>query len=415
MRQGRRIVITGLGAVTPLGMDKEVYWKALCDGRSGISLISRWDASRHDTRIGGEIKDFDPTPWIEVREQRRIDRFAQFAIVASAHAVKDAALDTSREDLDRVGVVIGSGIGGLAEIEEQHERLITKGPDRVSPFLVPKLMVNAAAGLVSIRFGARGPNTAVATACASGSHSVGDAYRVIQRDEADVMITGGAEAALTPIGQAGFCSMKALSKRNDEPERASRPFEKNRDGFVMGEGAGIVVIEELGHARRRGAYIYAEILGYGMSADAHHITAPEPSGRGATSAMLDAIRQSGLKPEDVDYVNAHGTSTELNDKMETAAMKAAFGEHARKLAISSTKSMIGHLLGAAGGVELVFTALAVDRDLMPPTINYEEPDPQCDLDYVPNVARACPVKVAMSNTFGFGGHNACLLIAKCQD
>lgn len=412
MNGRRRVVITGVGAVTPLGLEKEVFWKALCSGTSGISHISRWDASRHSTQIGGEIKDFDPSPWIEVREQRRIDRFAQFAIVASVKAVEDAAIDMGRENLDRVGVVIGSGIGGLSEIEEQHERLLTKGPDRVSPFLVPKLMVNAAAGLVSIRFGARGPNTAVATACASGSHAIGDAFRVILRNEADVMIAGGAEAALTPIGQAGFCSMKALSTRNDEPERASRPFEKNRDGFVMGEGAGIVVLEELQHAVRRGAHIYAEMLGYGMSGDAHHITAPDPTGRGAAQAMLEAVRQAGLRPEDVVYVNAHGTSTPLNDKMETEAIKLAFGQHARRLAISSTKSMTGHLLGAAGGVELVFTALAVERDVIPPTINYEEPDPECDLDYVPNQARVCKVEVAMSNTFGFGGHNASLLIAK---
>jgi len=412
MTNRRRAVITGVGAVTALGLEKEAFWKALCDGRSGISRISRFDTRRHASKIGGEIKDFDPSPWIDRREQRRTDRFAQFAIVASVHAVEDAALDMAAEEPSRVGVVIGSGIGGLSELEEQNERLLTKGADRVSPFLVPKLMVNAAAGLVSIRFGATGPSTAIATACASGTHSVGDAFRVILRDDADVMIAGGAEAALTAIGQAGFCSMKALSTRNDEPERASRPFEKNRDGFIMGEGAGVVVLEELQHALRRGAHIYAELLGYGMSADAHHITAPEPSGRGAANAMIQALRQSGLKPEDIDYVNAHGTSTVLNDAMETRALKTVFGDHARKVAVSSTKSMTGHLLGAAGGVEMAITALSMDRDLIPPTINYEEPDPECDLDYVPNQARACPVGAAMSNTFGFGGHNACLIVAK---
>jgi len=412
MKSNRRVVITGLGAVTSLGIEKETFWKNLCEGRSGIRLITLFDPSEFPTQIGGEVKDFDPSPWIDKREQRRIDRFGQFAIVAGVHAVEDSGLDFSKVDRDRSGVVIGSGIGGLSEIETQHEILLTKGAKRVSPFLVPKLMVNAAAGLVSIRFGVRGPNTAVATACASGSHAVGDAFRVIQRDEADIMIAGGSEAALTPIGLAGFCSLKALSRRNKEPERASRPFDKERDGFVIGEGAGILILEELQHALGRGAHIYAEVRGYGMSSDAHHITAPDPTGRGAANAMLDAIQQAGLKPDDVTYVNAHGTSTAMNDEMETNATKLAFGDHARKLAISSTKSMIGHLLGGAGGVELVFTALTVERDIILPTINYENPDPSCDLDYVPNKARSCTVEVAMSNTFGFGGHNASVLLSK---
>jgi len=410
----RRVVITGLGCVTSIGKDRESFWRSACEGRSGVSLVTRFDTTGYEVRIAGWIPDFNPEPVIAAREARRIDRYAQFALVAADEAVRDSGLELEREDRDRAGCIIGSGIGGLEEIEDQKTVLIQRGPSRVSPFLIPKMMANSAGGLIGIHFGLRGPNSTVLTACASSSHAIGDAYYNIAYGMADVMLTGGAEATITPLGLAGFIACKALSKRNDEPTRASRPFDRERDGFVMGEGAGILVLEELEHARARGAKVYAEVLGFGATCDAYHITAPEPGGSGAARSMAAALRDAALPPEAVTYVNAHGTSTQLNDVMETRAMKTVFRDHARALAINSTKSMIGHLLGASGGVELLQTALSVARDVIPPTINYEYPDPECDLDYVPNVARETPVQVAMCNSFGFGGHNASILIGKLR-
>ncbi|HPD13828.1 MAG TPA: beta-ketoacyl-ACP synthase II [Planctomycetota bacterium] len=410
----RRVVITGLGCVTPIGRGREAFWKAACEGRSGVSLVTRFDTTGFEVRIAGWLPDFDPQPVITPRDARRIDRYAQFALVAADEAVRDSGLELAREDRDRLGCIIGSGIGGLQEMEEQKAILLQRGPDRVSPFLIPKMMANSAGGLIGIQFGLRGPNCTVLTACASSSHAIGDAYFHIAYGMADVVLTGGAEATITPLGLAGFIACKALSKRNDEPARASRPFDRERDGFVMGEGGGILVFEELEHARARGARIYAEVLGFGATCDAHHITAPEPEGDGAARSMSTALRDAGLRPTDVSYINAHGTSTPLNDAMETRAIKRTFGDHAYKLAINSTKSMIGHLLGASGGVELVQTALSVAHDVVPPTINYENPDPECDLDYVPNTARELPVRVAMCNSFGFGGHNASILIGKLR-
>jgi len=410
----RRVVITGLGCVTPIGRGREAFWKAACEGRSGVSLVTRFDTTGFEVRIAGWLPDFDPQPVIPPRDARRIDRYAQFALVAADEAVRDSGLELEREDRDRLGCIIGSGIGGLQEMEEQKAILLQRGPDRVSPFLIPKMMANSAGGLIGIQFGLRGPNCTVLTACASSSHAIGDAYFHVAYGMADVVLTGGAEATITPLGLAGFIACKALSKRNDEPARASRPFDRDRDGFVMGEGGGILVLEELEHARARGARIYAEVLGFGATCDAHHITAPEPEGSGAARSMSTALRDAGLAPSDVSYINAHGTSTPLNDAMETRAIKRTFGDHAYRLAINSTKSMIGHLLGASGGVELVQTALSVAHDLVPPTINYENPDPECDLDYVPNTARELPVRVAMCNSFGFGGHNASILIGKLR-
>jgi len=409
----RRVAITGLGVITSLGETPDVLWDSLCAARSGISLITRWDAGRYPTRFGGECAKFDVTRYgIDVREAKRLDRFGQFGLAASVVAVKDAGLDFAKEDSYRCGVVIGSGIGGIETLEEQKKVLDLRGPTRVSPFTVPRLMVNAASGNVSILFGLHGPNTAIATACATGSHAIGDALRLIQQDLADIMIAGGSEAALCELGMASFSAARALSTRNDAPEKASRPFDKDRDGFVMSEGSGVVVLEEYEHARKRGARIYAELIGYGMSGDAHHITAPEEQGRGASCAMNLALRDAGISPDMVDYINAHGTSTPLGDIAETRAVKTSFGAYARKVAISSTKSQLGHLLGASGGVEAVVAALAVHRDTIPPTINLETPDPECDLDYVPNTARQMEVRHAMSNSFGFGGHNACLVMRK---
>jgi 3-oxoacyl-[acyl-carrier-protein] synthase II len=409
----RRVVITGLGAITSLGEMADALWDALCTGRSGISLITRWDTSRYPTRFGGECASFDVTRYgVEAREAKRLDRFAQFGIAASVQAVRDAGLDFSREDSTRCGVVIGSGIGGIETLEEQNKVLNSRGPGRVSPFTVPRLMVNAASGNVSIIFGIHGPNTAVATACATGGHAIGDGTRLIQHDMADIMIAGGSEAALCELGVASFCAARALSTRNDAPEKGSRPWDRDRDGFVMSEGAGVVILEEYEHARRRGARIYAEVLGYGMSGDAAHITAPEESGRGASLAMEKALRDGAVEPALVDYINAHGTSTPLGDIAETVAVKNTFGAHARRVAISSTKSQMGHLLGASGGVEAIITALAVHHNTLPPTINLDNPDPQCDLDYVPNKARDMKVTYAMTNSFGFGGHNVSLLLKK---
>jgi 3-oxoacyl-[acyl-carrier-protein] synthase II len=404
------VVITGMGTINPLARDVPGLWSALCAGRNGIGLIERFDTRDFRIKFAGEIKNFDPEEYMDSRTARRMDRFAQFGVVAAVGALKDSGLDMAREDVTRCGVIVGSGVGGLAEWEEQHTRLMEGGPGRVSPFMIPKMIANAGAGNISIQLGFQGPNTCVTTACASAGHAVTDAMRAIQQDHADVMVAGGTEAAVTPLGLAGFINARALSSNNANPAGASRPFDKDRDGFVLSEGAGIVVLEELEHARKRGARIYAELLGGGSSGDAHHITAPHPCGTGAILAMRSALRDARLNPEDIQYVNAHGTSTPLGDEAETAAIKNIFGEHARKLAISSTKSMLGHLLGASGGVELIATALTVRHRVVHPTINYQTPDPACDLDYVPNTAREMPVRRAISNSFGFGGHNSCLVV-----
>ena len=403
-----RVVVTGLGAVTPLGNSVPEYWRAICEGRSGVGPITRFDPKRLDARIAAEVKSFDPLKVIEKKELKKLDLFLQYAIVAGVEAVEDATIDFSQVDQTRAGALIGSGIGGILTILEWYRVVLEKGPSRVSPFFVPSLIVNMASGHLSIRYKLKGPNSAVVTACATGNHAIGDAFKIIQRGDADLMVAGGSEAIIDELPLGGFGQMKALSTRNDEPTRASRPFDADRDGFVPGEGAGIVVLESLEHARRRGARIYAEIVGYGMTADAYHMTAPDPEGDGAMRAMTAALRDAGLRPEDVGYVNAHGTSTPYNDKTETLAIKQVFGDHARRLAVSSTKSMTGHLLGAAGGIEAVVTVLALQQGILPPTINYETPDPDCDLDYVPNVARKTEVETAISNGFGFGGTNATL-------
>jgi 3-oxoacyl-[acyl-carrier-protein] synthase II len=403
-----RVVVTGLGAVTPLGNSVPEYWRAICEGRSGVGPITRFDPKRLDARIAAEVKGFEPLKVIEKKELKKLDLFIQYAIVAGVEAVEDAKIDFSQVDPTRAGALVGSGIGGILTILEWHRVLLERGPSRVSPFFVPSLIVNMASGQLSIRYKLKGPNSAVVTACATGNHAIGDAFKIIQRGDADLMVAGGSEAIIDELPLGGFGQMKALSTRNDEPTRASRPFDADRDGFVPGEGAGIVVLESLDHARRRGARIYAELVGYGMTADAYHMTAPDPDGDGAVRAMAAALRDGGLGPEDVGYVNAHGTSTPYNDKTETLAIKQVFGDHARRLAVSSTKSMTGHLLGAAGGIETVVTVLALQQGLLPPTINYEKPDPDCDLDYVPNVARKAEVDAAISNGFGFGGTNATL-------
>ena len=412
----KRVVLTGLGAITPVGNTIEGLWNSLLEGRSGVRRIQSFDPSNFSSQIAAEVLDFDLHKYLTTKEAKKTDRFVHFAIAASAEAVRNGKLDLDNEDRSRVGVIIGSGIGGLQTVEREHtkylERGPEKGPGKISPFLIPKLIANMAAGQVSIRFKVTGPNFAVVTACATGNHSIGEAFRIIQRDQADVMIAGGAEAAITVMGFGGFCALRALSLRNDEPERASRPFDKKRDGFVMGEGAGTVILEELEHALKRNAHIYCEIAGYGTSADAYHMTAPDPEGKGAAECMRLCVEDASLKPEDIDYINAHGTSTIYNDKVETAAIKTVFGEHARKIAISSTKSTIGHLLGAAGGVESIVCALAIEKGLVPPTINLENPDPECDLDYVPNKLRKMPVRAAISTSLGFGGHNACLAFKK---
>lgn len=414
----RRVVLTGLGVVTSLGESVEEMWDGLCAGTSGIGPIKRWDASKFPTRFGGECTHFDLTKYdfsrfTEERLQpRRMDRFGQFGVAASLSAVNDSGIDFEKTDRYRCGVIIGSGIGGIETLEEQNKILNTRGISRVSPFTVPRLMVNAASGNVSIIFRLYGPNTAVATACATGSNAIGDAARFIQYDQADVMIAGGSEAALCELGMGSFCAARALSTRNEEPQRASRPWDRDRDGFVMGEGAGIVVLEELEHAKKRAAKIYCELVGYGMSADAYHITAPDEEGRGASRAMELALRDANLAPEGVDYINAHGTSTPLGDLAETKAIKHLFRDHAKKLVISSTKSELGHLLGASGGVEAVISAMAIHRNMIPPTINLENQDPECDLDFTPNKARERRVTTAMSNSFGFGGHNASLVLKK---
>ncbi len=404
--------MTGMGLVTPIGSDKEEYWQSLVNGRSGIQRVTSLDVSNYPCQIAGEVPDFDPARYIEKREARKMDRFTQFGAAAALMAWHDAGLDQDEIDRDAAGVIVGSGIGGIRTIEEQYSLLMAKGPRRVSPFLVPALIANMAAGYISIMLRLRGPNSTVATACASSNHAVGDAFRVIQRGEAEIMVAGGAEAAISHIAFAGFCAARALSTRNDDPARASRPFDRERDGFVMGEGSGIVILESLDHALQRGAHIYAEIAGYGMSGDAFHITAPDPEGIGARLSMQRALDSAGLDPGAVDYINAHGTSTGYNDRIETLAIKKTFGRYAPGLAISSTKSMTGHLLGAAGAVELIATLLCMEHQTVHPTINYEFPDPDCDLDYVPNRARALKIGVALNNSFGFGGANATLAV-KC--
>lgn len=409
----RRVVITGLGVITSLGETLDAYWDGLTTGRSGIGAVKRWDFSKYPVRFGGECSDFDVTKYgVDVREAKRLDRFAQFGLAASVNAVKDSGIDFKTEQADRCGVIIGSGIGGIETLEEQNRILVTRGPSRVSPFTVPRLMVNAASGNVSIMFGLAGPNTAVATACATGLNAIGDAARLIQYDLAEVMISGGSEAALCELGLSSFCAARALSTRNDNPQAASRPWDKDRDGFVMGEGAGVVVLEEYEHAKKRGAKIYAELLGYGMSADAHHITAPHEDGRGGSAAMGLALKDAGLNTDLIDYVSAHGTSTPLGDLAETKGMKATFGPHAKDMSVSSIKSMIGHLLGAAGGVAAVAACLSIQHNLVPPTINLENPDPECDLDYTPNKARERKLTHVMANSFGFGGHNASIVLKK---
>ncbi len=409
----RRVVITGLGWVTSLGLSVEGVWSDLIAGKSGIRTITRFDTSRHATKFGGEVSDWQ-APNIEKRDAKRLDRFAQFALNAAIDAVKDAGLEISKEDPWRVGSIVGSGVGGIEEFAEGHQKLLEKGPERVSPFMVPKLMCNAASGNISIHYRVHGPNSAVATACASAAHAIGEAAKCIRYDDADIMITGGSEAALTPLGMACFIALRALSERNDAPEKASRPFDRDRDGFILSEGSGIIVLEEYEHARKRGARIYGEFLGYGQSADGSHITAPDEQGKGAAFAMQSALRDAGVNIDDVSYINAHGTSTPLGDQAETRAVKRLFGEVAKRIPMSSTKSMTGHLLGASGGVEAIITAKAIQTGILPPTINLDNPGEECDLDYVPNVARKADVKIAMSNSFGFGGHNVSLVMGQVR-
>ncbi len=409
----RRVVVTGLGAITPLGNDVETTWNNIVSGVSGIGPLTRVNADDFPAKVAAEVKDFDPTAYLDKKDARKMDRFAQFAVAASIMAVKDADLDINEENSERIGVWIGSGIGGMETFETQHNNFLQKGYRRVSPFFVPMLIPDMAAGQVSITLGARGVNSCTVTACATGTNSIGDAFKVIQRGDAIAMITGGAEAPITNMSVAGFCANTALST-NPDPKTACRPFDADRDGFILGEGAGIIVLEELEHALARGAHIYAEIVGYGSTGDAYHITAPAPGGEGGARAMKMAINDGGLKPEEIDYINAHGTSTGYNDKFETAAIKSVFEDHATKLAISSTKSMTGHLLGAAGGVEAIISVLSIKEGIIPPTINYHTPDPECDLDYVPNEARKQDINVALSNSLGFGGHNATIVFKKFE-
>ncbi|MAG72388.1 MAG: beta-ketoacyl-[acyl-carrier-protein] synthase II [Acidobacteria bacterium] len=410
----RRVVVTGVGLVSSLGVGTDQNWDALCAGRSGIGPITRFDAAEYAARIAGEVKGFDPLQFISKKDVKKMDVFIQFAIAAAEFAVRDADLKVTPDIAARVGVFIASGIGGFTTIEREHRTLLEHGPRRISPFFIPASIINLAAGQVSIRFGAQGPNSATCTACSASAHAVGDAFEIISRGSADVMIAGGSEAAITPLGVGGFAAMRALSTRNDEPTRASRPFDLDRDGFIIGEGAGVVILEEYERACARGAQIYAELVGYGMSGDAFHVTAPSEDGDGATRAMQAALARADCQPEQVDYINAHGTSTPYNDKLETLAIKRVFGEHAKRLAVSSTKSMTGHLLGAAGGLEAGITALAVRHQTLPPTVNLDTPDPECDLDYVPGAPRSATVGLALSNSFGFGGTNAVLLFKRCD-
>lgn len=406
----RRVVVTGIGMVTPLGTGVEKNWEAVCAGKSGLGPITKFDASAFASKIAGEVKDFKAEDFLDKQEVRRFDVFIHYGVASARMAMEDSFLKIDANNCHRVGCITGSGLGGLAMIESFHKLLLERGPGRISPFFIPGIIANMLPGLIAIEFGVKGPNTSIETACAASTHAIGEAFRLIQDGYADAMITGGAEAVITPLAIGGFCSLRALSTRNNEPEKASRPFEMDRDGFVIGEGSGIMILEEMSQALERGAHIYGEIAGYGLSADGYHITAPEPQGDGAISCMSMAIKNAGLKPEDVDYINAHGTSTKLNDLSETKAIKALFGEHAYKLAISSTKSMTGHLLGGTGGIEAIYSLLTIKHGVIPPTINYDTPDPECDLDYVPNTARKADVKVAMSNSFGFGGTNASILL-----
>jgi len=408
----RRVVVTGIGVVCPVGNTKDEFWQALCEGKSGAGHVSYFDASEFSSKIDAEVKNFDLAPFINPKELKRMDRFVQFAVSASKMAFTDSGIDLGKEDPNRIGVLIGTGIGGLHVVEEQQKSYLKKGPKRISPFLIPMLIVNMAPGQVSISLGLKGPNSCVTTACASGGHSIGDAFMIIRRGDADMMLAGGTESCITPLGFGGFCALKALTTRNDDPHHASRPFDKERDGFLMAEGSGIVFLEELEHAQKRGANIYAEFVGYGMSGDAYHMTAPDPTADGAVRCMEAALNDAGLNVDDVDYINAHGTSTPLNDKVETLGINKLFKAHAKKLAVSSTKSMTGHLLGAAGGIECAASALAIKNGVIPPTINYKNPDPECDLDYVPNTARKQEVDVAISNSLGFGGHNVTLVLKK---
>jgi len=408
----KRVVVTGLGAITPIGNNRVEYWQGLLGGRNGIGPITRFDATKHASRIAGEVKGFDPHEYMDRKEAKRMDRFAQFAVAASKQALADSKLEINDLNADSVGVLIGTGIGGLQVLEVQQEIYLTKGPSRCSPFMIPTMIANMAAGLVAIHLGAKGPNCCTVTACAAGSNAIGDAFRLIQRGYAKAMICGGTEAAVTPLGVAGFASMKALSTRNDDPQAACRPFDRDRDGFVIGEGSGILILEELEMALDRGAKIYGEIVGYGMSCDAHHMTAPVPDGRGATRAIELALKDGDINPEQIDYINAHGTSTAANDVTETKAIKKALGKKAYSVAISSTKSMTGHLLGGSGGIEAVATVLAIAEGKIPPTINLTNPDPECDLDYVPDLSRSAEIEVALSNSFGFGGHNVTLAFKK---
>jgi len=408
----KRVVVTGMGLVIPTGIGVETSWKNICEGRSGIGHLTRFDPNGFETKIAGEVKGFNPEAYIEKKEVKKMDLFIQYALAATKEALEDAQLKVTPENSEEIGVIVGTGLGGLPTIEKYHQVLLEKGPNRITPFFIPMLIANLASGQIAIHFGAKGPNTCVVTACATGAHCIGDAFRAIMYGDAKAIIAGGTEANITPLTIAGFNAMKAISTRNDEPEKACRPFEKNRDGFVVAEGAGVLILEELGFAQKRGARIHAELVGYGYTADAYHITAPSPDGDGAARCMRMAIKDAGLKPEEIDHINAHGTSTPLNDATETQAIKAVFGEHAKKIPVSATKSMTGHLLGAAGSTESIFTILTIRDGIIPPTINYEEPDPDCDLDYVPNSARRQPVNVAISNAFGFGGTNAALVLTK---
>lgn len=410
----RRVVITGLGALTAIGNNVKEYWDGLVEGKNGVGPITLFDASAHTTKFAAEVKNLEGNDVVDAREARRMDRYTLMAMVAADEAIRDAGIDESNADFNRTGVLVGSGIGGIRSFEIEHEKYVKAGPRRVSPFFVPLMIGDIAAGQISIKYGYKGPNYGIVSACATGSHAIGDAMRLIVYGDADIMITGGSEAAVTPMGVAGFNSLKALSTRNDDPLKASRPFDNERDGFVIGEGAGIVVLEELEHAKKRGATIYGEVAGLGYTGDAHHITAPAPGGEGAVRAMKRCMEDGGVNPEEVGYINAHGTSTPFNDKNETAAIRTTFGAHAEKLNVSSTKSMIGHLLGAAGAVEMIAAVKAVKHGIIPPTINYEVPDPECDLNYTPNTSQERKINHAISNTFGFGGHNACLLVSKYE-
>jgi len=412
MPQLRRVVVTGLGLITPLGIGVEASWAGALAGRSGIRRITQFDTSGFPTQIAGEVEGFDPEAWIEPKEVKKVDRFIQFAIAAADIAMKDSGVTVSSDTSDRVGVAVGAGMGGLPIIEKVHSVLAERGPRRITPFFIPSVLINLASGHISIRYGAKGPNIAQVTACATGTHAIGDSFRIIERGDADVMICGGTEACITPLGVGGFNAMKALSTRNEEPEKASRPFDQDRDGFVMGEGAGVMILEGVDHAQARGARIYAEVVGYGLTSDAYHITSPDPQGDGAARCIRMALKGAGMPADSVDYINAHGTSTKYGDELETRAIKSVFGEHARRLVVSSTKSMTGHLLGAAGGIEAVFSVLAMRDGRIPPTINLDNPDPECDLDYAPHIVRERDVNVSLSNSFGFGGTNACIVFRK---